>query len=923
MSFASFLRPELLVLILPLAWFIWRARREQHGVTSALRLLLAVVIVVAAAGLYLRTGSGGRHAVFVVDRSASMPAGAEDEAIELIQLALESRRPEDEVHVVTFGEQQHIDRGVTRASRGFQAFDSDVLRDGSDLGGALEAALSLIPRDAQGSIVLVSDGQADAEREVEGAVLAATGRGVRVDVRETGRLRVNDTSIERVELPPEVFTGEPFLVTAWIHSGVRETRSVRLMRGNRMLEARTVELPPGRSRLRFRTLMPKAGIGTFRVELMPDTGAGIGTRAGLDRVPENDTAFAATRALGAKPVLVLNHDGAVDSITAALRSAGIPAVPLAVEKAPRRLFALDAFRGVILENVSAARLGLERMQLLRTWTLDHGGGLLMTGGEASFGSGGYFRSPLDDLLPVSMEQRQEHRKLAVALSVTLDRSGSMSAAAEGGTKMDLANKGTVEALRLLSPNDSISVIAVDSKAHVIQAQTQLTDFPKVEARVLGIQSQGGGIFTATALQASAVELRKATQVTKHVILFADAADAEEQAETPPMIKLLRDMGATVSVIGLGSESDPHADFLKECARSGGGEAYFTNSPTELPRLFAMDTQAVARSTFVEESVSVQTRRDLFAVAEMPELEFPALGGYNLTYLREGASLGAVTLDDYKAPVFAFHARGLGRVAAFTGQVGGRRGAGLEGWPGFSPFFVTVSRWLSGVEAPEGVFASVTREGRNAVLSVEFDPDADAGELGEALTASVSSGGRSVPVTLERVSPTRFEASYPLTSGEVAMSTVRIERGAKAAVGVSMPPVVLPYSPEYERSPDPRAGERLLRRVASRSGGLMNVATSDIFRGPRGARIWRLLTGELMVLALVLLLLEIAGRRLDLWGQVRMPVRKATPKAASAAPRTRKEAPKTTSPTPAEAEPASLSSTLEAARRSSRGRLDRE
>ncbi|MFT5732516.1 MAG: hypothetical protein ACJA2W_001423 [Planctomycetota bacterium] len=32
---------------------------------------------------------------------------------------------------------------------------------------------------------------------------------------------MNNTSIERVELPPEVFTGEPFLVTAWIHAGAR------------------------------------------------------------------------------------------------------------------------------------------------------------------------------------------------------------------------------------------------------------------------------------------------------------------------------------------------------------------------------------------------------------------------------------------------------------------------------------------------------------------------------------------------------------------------------------------------------------------------------------------------------------------------------------------------------------------------------
>ncbi len=922
----SFLRPELLVLFVPLAWLAWRTRSGLHPVTTGIRLALAALVALAVAGPHLRAGTAERHAVFVVDRSASMPAGSDAAAVELIDLALDTRSSGDKVHVVTFGEEARIETGITDASRGFGAFESAVEVDGSDLAAGIESALSLIPGNAQGSIVLVSDGHADTKREVDLALLAAASRGVRIDVRELGRRRTADTAIERVEVPPEVFAGEPFLITAWIHASERQVRTVRLMRGANIAETRTVELPPGRSRLRFRTLLTQGGIGEYRVELAAQ---GEGTPdERMDRVPENDSAVAATRALGARPVMIVNHDGVADTLTSSLRSAGIPALAVTPERMPRSLRALESFRAVILENVSAARVGLSRMELLRTWTLDHGGGLLMTGGQASFGSGGYFRSPLDDLLPVSMEQRQEHRKLAVALSITLDRSGSMSAAAEGGTKMDLANRGTVEALRLLSPNDSASVIAVDSSPHVIQAQTQLTDLDAIEERVLGIRSQGGGIFTATALRASAQELQNAVETTKHVILFADAADAEEQEDTPPMIDLLRDMGATVSVIGLGTEDDQHADFLKECAASGGGEAYFTDSATELPRLFAMDTQAVARSTFVEEATTVQGRRDLVGLGELTDANFPRIGGYNLSYLRNSASLGAVTVDEYKAPVFAFHARGLGRVAAFTGQVGGTFGAELPQWPGFSSFFVTVSRWLSGVEPPEGVFASVRREGRNAMLSVEFDPDADDVDLGEQLDATVDGANGPKTITLERVSPTRFEASYPLTSGEIALTTVRLQRKDDAPVGIALPPIALPYSPEYERATDPRAGESLLRRIAARSGGVLDVATSEIFRGERGSRAWRLFTRELALLALLLLLVEIAGRRLQLWESTRLPQRAPRPpktQGTTQSPEPTADVPEAgpaAAPEPAAEERPSLTSTLDAARRSSRGRLDR-
>ena len=71
---------------------------------------------------------------------------------------------------------------------------------------------------------------------------------------------------------------------------------------------------------------------------------------------------------------------------------------------------------------------------------------MMAGGKHSFGAGGYFESGVDELLPISMELKNEHRKLAVAMAIVMDRSGSMSAGVAGAgggaggrpmTKMDL------------------------------------------------------------------------------------------------------------------------------------------------------------------------------------------------------------------------------------------------------------------------------------------------------------------------------------------------------------------------------------------------------------------------------------------------------------------------------------------------------
>jgi hypothetical protein len=143
---------------------------------------------------------------------------------------------------------------------------------------------------------------------------------------------------------------------------------------------------------------------------------------------------------------------------------------------------------------------------------EQGGGLAMIGGRFSFASGGYFGSELEPLLPVSMELKQEHRKLAVALAIVMDRSGSMSMTVPGAgvQKMQLANEGAARGIDLLGDSDMITVFAVDSAAHRIipispvgANRTQLTSV------VRRVESTGGGIFVYTGMREAWKELQTA------------------------------------------------------------------------------------------------------------------------------------------------------------------------------------------------------------------------------------------------------------------------------------------------------------------------------------------------------------------------------------------------------------------------------
>ena len=91
------------------------------------------------------------------------------------------------------------------------------------------------------------------------------------------------------------------------------------------------------------------------------------------------------------------------------------------------------------------------MENLATWVTHSGGGLMITVAGTPYGPGGYYKSPLEPIMPVSMELRREHRKLSLAIVVALDRSGSMAMPGRrrGRAKIELADLATAEVIEML------------------------------------------------------------------------------------------------------------------------------------------------------------------------------------------------------------------------------------------------------------------------------------------------------------------------------------------------------------------------------------------------------------------------------------------------------------------------------------------
>ncbi len=62
------------------------------------------------------------------------------------------------------------------------------------------------------------------------------------------------------------------------------------------------------------------------------------------------------------------------------------------------------------------------MEIIRTYVQDLGGGLVMLGGDQSFGLGGYYKTTLEEILPVRSNFEKEKEKPSLAMVLVIDKS---------------------------------------------------------------------------------------------------------------------------------------------------------------------------------------------------------------------------------------------------------------------------------------------------------------------------------------------------------------------------------------------------------------------------------------------------------------------------------------------------------------------
>lgn len=859
----TFVAWQWLLLALPVGLFAWSARVD--GLARWLRFGLLAVLVLALARPEWTLRSAGSDVVVVVDRSRSMPAGSLASAEELVKLLEGQRGTGDRLGVVSFGREAAVDQPLL-ADAHFGGFTAAVDSEASNLAAGLDVAFDLIPPERAGRLLVVSDGRATG-LDARAAARRLVARGVPVDVRFIGRGDgALDVAVAALAVPPSVAAREPFLITATLKATAPTPVELVLLRNGQPLVKTQRTLAAGPTVMTFRDLIENAGLASYELRV----------QAAGDAVPENDLGRAVVRVEGPPKVLLLTAKPA-GTLARVLADAKVDLVvrsPFVVTMA-----ALEGVGAVVLEDVEAGQLGEGGLHVLAQYVTEAGGGLVMTGGRHSFGEGGYRKSPVEDLLPVSLELREEQRKAAVAISIIMDCSCSMGVRVpDGRTKMELAAEGVVGALQLLNQNDEASVFMVDTEPHEIFEMSPVSDGLPLSKVARGF-SGGGGIYVDVGLETGAHEVLKSSKPTRHVLLFSDAADSEQPGAYQRTVADLVAKGVTVSVIGMGSPADSDAALLRDVAVRGNGRVYFAEDVTSLPRIFSQETIAVARSTFVDRAVGTTVSGDLSQLGRLPVATGPRLGGYNLTYVRPRASIGLRSDDENVAPVVSFWPRGLGRVAAFTAEVDGEFTGELRAWGGERALLEQLVRWVMPAQAKAtDAVARSSLVGSDLHVTLDFDPNGPP-PGGTPTLVLLSGDGRRTPVEL----PMRWEdedrvGAHWVVPGSGTWHPV-IKLGGRLFRAA---PVTLPWAPEFEPAPAAEGHEWLVA-VAKAGGGVERLAMVGLFRDAVESEGVVPLAPWLVALAVLLVVAEVIVRRFFSGPRRQRVVRPQAIAAAASAP----------------------------------------
>jgi Ca-activated chloride channel family protein len=825
--------PAALLLLLCIPFLTALARKDfsRHRLALGFRLAAFVLLVLTLAGLAIsvRLPNDRLSLIAAVDVSQSIDAQGrrwEQRYLDDVAAAL---APGDELGVVAFAKEAKV-IAPPAPPHTPDIGKVPITTSATDIGQGLETAMALFAPDAARRLLLISDGN-----ETRGNSLAEIARarrsGVKVYAAVPPHVSAADLAVDKVAAPSLVAEASVFPLRVVLrNSGVSRSGTLSLFVDGQAAGNQQLTLRPGLNAVEIPYRLSGVGTHRLRVQVAADD----------DPIPGNNYREMSVTVGGATRVLLVTPRSR-SSLARGLARKDITVATIKPADFPTQVDDLLSYHCVIFADVAADAFSRRKLDALERYIRDFGGGLIVAGGERTYGDPGFKRTALERMLPVTLESPRPPRagREALALVLLIDRSNSMGyrignrlERSEDESKLAYAKRAALSVVQQLKDTDSAGVIAFDAEPFEVAPLRRLKENRKRLREDIPRLRPGGGTDFYDALESARTQLLASRARTKHVILLTDGDTNRAAADHYPLIAALAKAGISVTTIRIGDDT-VNLKLLHDISNRTGGEFYHVEKIGTLPELLLKDTSKAQTQTPHHQERYTPRVAEVSQVLRGIREGFPSLRGYAYSRSKPDADiLLSVSSGGKKDPLLDVWQYGLGRVVAFTASLDDEAESWV-GWEAFGKFWSQLVHWSAQEHTRRDYALEVHRvDGRTTLRLHAFD-DLDDGVL---MARVFSDPDHWTDLALAPRAPREFDASLPpLPPGLYPLMVTK--RSGTHEVDQRTELIQVPDHDEEPQEEFESDGPNLplLHELASATGGAVNAPIRSIVGRAAGTR----------------------------------------------------------------------------------------
>ena len=606
----------LLLLLLPLMWYLSYNSLAGLGkgrrfFALLLRSLVVLLLVCALAQCKWQQKTDRLTVMYLLDQSESIPADQRKYMLDYVyEEVLQNRRKDkaDKAGVIVFGGNAKIESAPFDGDLpliGKIEANVDLLTSSTSLESALKLAKASFPEDTARRVVVLSDGNENVgDAMAIGEAMADDGIGF--DAVPIELLAEAEVSVDKVVLPTDIRKGQEFETKVVItnHSvdgqGGPVKGKLRFVRktasSEELIDEREVTLEPGKNIRGFKSKLDRSAVYTTEAVFVPNDKS-------KDMISQNNRASAFTHVRGKGKVLLIEdafYAGEFVHLIQRLQANSIEVETMNSANLYRTAGELLQYDSVILGNLPRASSDENGATDIQSFSdaqikmlvdnCEHMGcGIVMLGGDRSFGAGGWSNSLLEKAMPVDFQIKNDKISAVGALAL-------MMHACEMPNGNYWQIKIAEEAIKVLGPMDYCGVVD-DFGA----SPRWLWRMPNGVDRVFQNRNRMMGMvnrMTPTdmqdftpALKLMLNGLKRTNASMKHVIIISDG---DPNRPSNALLAKFKANKITISTVAVGTHGPAGHKTLQDIANRTGGNYRVTKSPKMLPKIYQREARRVAK-----------------------------------------------------------------------------------------------------------------------------------------------------------------------------------------------------------------------------------------------------------------------------------------------------------------------------------------